>query len=193
MRKIRKPGIFTGFYECLTPHFRNLAKTRNMKRLFTLLILLFSIMSSAQNLNGKNYTATKIDGTYVVSVSIGANLYETLTDFVRENHIQAGQITGIGALHNATLRFFDKETKQYIDRTFDEFLELTNLSGNIAEIDGKITLHVHVTLGKQDYTVIGGHFLEGVVGGAAEFFIYPLNAKLVKKKDPKSNINLYDF
>ncbi|EJL75899.1 PPC domain-containing DNA-binding protein [Chryseobacterium populi] len=146
-----------------------------------------------QNYKGNSWTARKVDNTFIVSVKNGSGIIESLTDFVVSQHIQSGEVTGIGAVSEATLRFFQPSTKKYVDKTFNEQMEVTNISGNVSEIDGKPLLHLHITLGREDYTALAGHLLDAKIRGAGEFFFYPLNAKLSKTKDEDAGINFYDF
>ncbi|MFT4204017.1 MAG: DNA-binding protein [Chitinophagaceae bacterium] len=147
----------------------------------------------AQNLKGKNWTARKAEHTYIVSVADKSSIVDALTDFVLSQKIPAGQITGIGATNAATLRFFDPVTKKYVDKTFTEQMEISNLSGNISEVAGKAMLHLHVTLGRSDYTALAGHLLDAKVRGAGEFFVYPVNSKIIKVKNEEVGLNFYDF
>jgi predicted DNA-binding protein with PD1-like motif len=146
-----------------------------------------------QNYKGNNWSARKAGSIYVVSLDNHSNIVETLTDFVRNQNILAGEVTGIGAVSEATLRFFNPATKKYVDKTFTEQMEVTNISGNISEIEEKATLHLHITLGREDYTALAGHLLEAKIQGAAEFLIYPLDTRIVKIKNEEIGINLYDF
>ncbi|HCN50327.1 MAG TPA: DUF296 domain-containing protein [Chryseobacterium sp.] len=146
-----------------------------------------------QNLKGNHWSARKVDHIYIVSVSNHSNIVETLTNFVQDQNIQAGEVTGIGAVSEATLRFFNPSTKNYVDKAFKEQMEVTNISGNVSEIEGKLTLHLHITLGREDYTALAGHLLEAKVQGAAEFILYPLNTRVIKRKDQEAGINFYDF
>lgn len=149
---------------------------------------------SAQNvLKGKGWTARKVDSTYVLSIADKSSILNAFTDFITSQHIQAGEVTGIGAVNMATLRFFNPATKQYVDKTFNEQMEVTNLSGNISEVAGKPVIHLHITLGRSDYTALAGHLLDASIRGAGEFFIYPLNSRLVKTKNEEVGLNFYDF
>ncbi len=58
-----------------------------------------------QNLRGNSWSARKVDSIYIVSVDNQSNIVETLTDFIRNQDIYAGEVTGIGAVSEATLRF----------------------------------------------------------------------------------------
>lgn len=145
------------------------------------------------NYKGKHWSARKADKIYIVSIENHSNIVETLTDFIMDQKIRAGEVTGIGAVSEATLRFFNPATKKYVDKTFKEQMEVTNISGNVSEIEGKLTLHLHITLGREDYTALAGHLLEAKIQGAAEFIFYPLNTRVVKIKNEETGINLYDF
>ena len=131
---------------------------------------------------------------YVLSVDNHVSIVEALTDFCEKKHIKAGTVSGIGAIGSATFRFLDPATKQYVDRTFDEQMEITNLTGNISVKDGKPYLHLHVTAGRRDYTCVGGHLLDARVNGACELVVewFILNT-LGRRFDPETGLNLYDF
>ncbi|HEY3763424.1 MAG TPA: PPC domain-containing DNA-binding protein [Verrucomicrobiae bacterium] len=137
---------------------------------------------NAQILKGSHWTACKIDSVYIVSLQDKSSIVDALTDFVTFQKIQAGEIVGIGATNEASLRWFDPATKQYVDKTFAEQMEISNLTGNISTVDGKIWLHMHITLGRKDYTALGGHLLDAKIRGAGEFFIYPIDTKIIKTK-----------
>ena len=145
------------------------------------------------NYKGNHWSARKVDHIYIVSLDNHSNIAEALTDFIQNQNIQAGEVTGIGAVSEATLRFFNPSTKKYVDKTFKEQMEVTNISGNISEIEGKPALHLHITLGREDYTALAGHLLEAKIQGAAEFIIDPLDTRVVKIKNEEIGINLYDF
>lgn len=151
------------------------------------------INKEIMNYKGNHWSARKVDHIYIVSLDNRSNIAEALTDFIQSQNILAGEVTGIGAVSEATLRFFNPSTKKYVDKTFKEQMEVTNISGNISEIEGKPTLHLHITLGREDYTALAGHLLEAKIQGAAEFIIYPLDTRVVKIKNEEIGINLYDF
>lgn len=163
--------------------------------------LLFSCISIHQtliimeilNLKGSLWSARKTDQIYMVSIRNKSSIVEALTHFIQSQNIQAGEVTGIGAVSEATLRFFNPDTKNYIDKTFTEQMEVTNISGNVSVIDDKPMLHLHITLGREDYTALAGHLLDAKIRGAGEFIFYPLHTKAIKTKNEEIGINLYDF
>ncbi len=75
-------------------------------------------------------------------------------NFCEEKGIKAGSISGIGAINELSLRFFNPETKTYVDKSFCEQMEISNLTGNISTMDGKVYLHLHITSGRSDYSAL---------------------------------------
>jgi len=165
-----------------------------MKELAILLLVLNATFTmNAQILQGSHWTARKVDDVYIVSVQDKSSISDALTDFAVSQKIQAGEITGIGAVNDATLRFFDPATKKYADKVFNEQMEISNLSGNIAVEEGKTFLHLHITLGRRDYTALAGHLLDAKTRGAGEFFVRPVNGKMIKVKNNDIGLYFYDF
>jgi len=144
-------------------------------------------------LEGELWTAKKIENNYIVSIKDQSSIVQALNDFVLNQNIKSGQVTGIGAVSEATLRFFDFSTKDYVDKKFDEQMEVTNISGNVSVAENKPLLHLHITLGRQDYSAIAGHLQDAKIRGAGEFFFYPIEIPVFKTKNEDIGINLYDF
>ncbi|HAC41451.1 MAG TPA: DUF296 domain-containing protein [Rikenellaceae bacterium] len=131
---------------------------------------------------------------YVLSVDNHVSLMEALTAFCKDQNILSGTIGGLGAIGEATFRFLDPATKQYVDKTFSEQMEITNLTGNISEKDGKPYLHVHITASRRDYTCVGGHLLDAKISGACELTVdaFP-ELKPGRRADEETGLNLYRF
>ncbi len=140
-----------------------------------------------------NYRQTP-DGRYLLSVDNHCEITEALAAFCEEKQIKSGIVGGLAAISEATFRFLDPATKQYVDRTFAEQMEVTCLTGNISRKDGKTYLHIHVTASRRDYTCIGGHLLTARVNGACELYVEDYGLEGVGRRfDPETGLNLYDF
>ena len=141
----------------------------------------------------KDQTSTPAN-RYILSIDNHQEIMEALADFCRQKNIVAGEITGIGAICEATFRFLDPATKQYVDKTFEEQMEITNLTGNISVKDGAPYLHVHLTCSRRDYTCLGGHLLKARINGACELFVTDFGSTHAGRKfDPETGLNLYEF
>lgn len=137
------------------------------------------------------YKYTQSGDVYVVSIANHADLAAELAAFCEEQRILSGKIDGIGAVSSATLRFYDPTTKKYVDRTFEEQMEIAALVGNISGKDGKVYLHLHATFGRRDYTSIAGHLLTAHIHGACELFVKRLSCPLGREYDPETGLQLY--
>ena len=131
---------------------------------------------------------------FIVSLDNHVELLEGIAAFCAHEGILCGQVTGIGAVCEATFRMYDPTTKQYVDKTFAEQMELTNITGNISVKDGKPYLHVHVTCSRADYSCVGGHLLSARINGACELLVDSFRDTSVGRyPDPETGLNLYEF
>ncbi|CAI3929802.1 PPC/DUF296 domain (AF0104) (PDB:2DT4) [Commensalibacter communis] len=164
-----------------------------MKRLLFVFFLFLTSFSAFAQSNEKLYSFKQSGDQYVVSIKNHAEISKAIGDFCHDQHVTAGSIIGLGAVKEATLRFFNPVTKKFRDKTFSEQMEISNLTGNIAQKDGKLYLHLHITLGRSDYSALAGHLLTGVINGAGEFVITKYNGQLPRYYDETIGLNLYQF
>lgn len=101
----------------------------------------------------------------------GEDPVESLLKLARSEEIKSASFIGIGALGNATLGYFDVETKEYDQKTFEGSWELVALTGNIAWNEGEPVVHAHAVLGGPDYNVRAGHLFSAKVTVTGEVFI----------------------
>ena len=121
----------------------------------------------------------------------GDEIAETLTSFARDNGIRGASFTAIGACRHATIAFWNSDTKDYEKIEVPEQVEVVSLKGNLAlGEDGRPRVHAHVALGKRDGTLIGGHFLSGVVYPTLELFLISSDVALQWKRDEETGLPL---
>ena len=133
-------------------------------------------------------------GRYVLSLDNHVEITEALSAFCKEKNILAGSITGLGAINEATFRFLNPATKKYIDKSYCEQMEITNLTGNISQKDGLPYLHIHITASRSDYSCIGGHLLSARINGACELTVEDFGqVHIGRRQDAETGLNLYDF
>ena len=127
---------------------------------------------------------------YVLRLESGDDILKSLRQFATSKRIGASLVEGIGSLSKVKLGHYDFKTKQYRYETFEDDLEILNLSGNIASMNRQPLPHVHVTLGRRDFSVIGGHLDEGSAANMVEIGIWKLPGKLLKTKDEQIGLNV---
>jgi predicted DNA-binding protein with PD1-like motif len=130
---------------------------------------------------------------YAVVLATRDEVVNELGRFVREQQIDAGALTAIGAFQKAVLGYFDWETKEYKRIPVDEQVEVLSLIGDVAVSDGAPTLHMHAVLGKRDGSTVGGHLLEGHVRPTLEITLTEPPGCLRKRKDAETGLALIDL
>ena len=106
---------------------------------------------------------TQVDDTYIIRLEDEEVFPDRFLEFLSAEDVRSGSFTAIGAMKRTCLAFFDVEAKEYRDREIDEQVEVLALLGNVAIYEGKPIVHAHITLGRADYSVLGGHLRYGVV------------------------------
>lgn len=139
---------------------------------------------------------SKDDGvkTHVVVLESGEEAFAALTDYVNKSRITAASLSAIGAFENATVAFFEYDTKSYKDIPVAEQSEVLSMLGDVAVDDGgNASLHIHVVLGLADGSVRGGHFIKGTVRPTLEIILTEAPATLRRRKRADLGIALIDL
>lgn len=127
------------------------------------------------------------------SINNHTEIVKALNAFCKEKGILSGSINGIGAIGELTLRFFNPKTKAYDDKTFREQMEISNLTGNISSMNEQVYLHLHITVGRSDYSALAGHLLSAIQNGAGEFVVEDYSERISRTYNPDLGLNIYDF
>jgi predicted DNA-binding protein with PD1-like motif len=127
---------------------------------------------------------------YLVRLDRGEEVVESLSRFAREQGLPGGAMTGIGAVKNTTIGFFDLEQKEYNKREFPQEMELVGLTGNMAWADGEPVIHAHVMLSGPDYAAYGGHLFSAEIAVTGEIFVSPTEIQIQRSLDPETGLKL---
>ena len=137
---------------------------------------------------------TKSKRIIVAKVEPNEDLIDSIITLVKKHDIKSGIINCIGALKKFTIGFYNINSKNYNLKTFEEYVELISCIGNLSFKDKDPIIHLHVSLGRSDYTVIGGHLTQpSIVSVTGEVKIIELDQKLLRAEDPQFNLSLLDL
>lgn len=120
-------------------------------------------------------------------------ILQSLQKLCEKESISLAEISGIGALQEATLGLYDTKAKVYHPNRFQGGFEMVGLSGSISQQDGKPYLHLHMVISDQAGHCFGGHVNEAIVSATAELFIRKIPGKLERTFDEITGLNLFDF
>jgi uncharacterized protein len=140
---------------------------------------------------------------YLIRLESGERVMETLVAFAREEGLLFAQVQAIGAVSEARLAYWNAQTREYEYTDVSEQTEIVGFSGNLAWREGEPFFHVHVMLGRQDLSVLGGHLVEATVNPTLEVILSgTLSGSVdkdesreapVRRKDEQSGLFLLDL
>jgi predicted DNA-binding protein with PD1-like motif len=132
--------------------------------------------------------------SYLIRLERGEKALDSLKGFADHHRIGFAVIRAIGTFQRLTLGYYNPAEKTYEEQALDEPLEVLNLSGNITKGEnGEHIVHAHVTLGRPDYTTLGGHLVEATVGPTLEVIVETLPMTIRRRHDPDVGLNLWDL
>jgi len=132
----------------------------------------------------------KKDGIIVVIMEHGEDFLDNVKRLIESPELPelAVVVTALGMLNDVEMGYFDG--KKYEIHKLAEPAELLGVSGLITK-DTDPPYHFHVTLGKKDGGVTGGHLLEGKVWNTVEMVLEGCEIKL--RRVHRRNLKLLDF
>lgn len=140
------------------------------------------------------YSYKTIGNKHILSLDNHCEIVEAIKTFCKDKGIMSGSISGIGAINEMTLRFFNPTTKQYEDKSFCEQMEIANITGNISVMQEEPYLHIHITTGRSDSSSLAGHLLSAKLNGAGEFIIEDFKSSSIGRAfNPSIGLNCYNF
>jgi uncharacterized protein len=128
--------------------------------------------------------------SHVLVFNRGDEVMQGLSGFTAANDIGAAHFTALGAFSEASLAFFNLETKEYDEIPVGEQVEVLNITGNLSRFQGEPRVHAHAVLGRPDGSTIGGHLLRGIVQPTLEMFVTVLPDTLERQEDAETDLPL---
>lgn len=120
------------------------------------------------------------------------DFFPVVTEFVQRNRIQGASFSGIGALQQAVIAYWNWDTKAYEHIEVTEQVEVLALSGSIARAGDEVKIHAHTVLGRRSGATIGGHLIRASVRPTLELFIADHGTRLTRRKDDATGLWLLD-
>jgi len=136
---------------------------------------------------------TQIDSGYLLRLEIGEPVVETITEFLNEKGVKSGFISGIGAVKNVELGYFDFSGRKYSRNSYPGDFEVVSLMGNISLVDEKPFMHAHILIADDKNRTFGGHLFKAEVAVTLEVNIHQNSQVIRRATDPATGLNLLDI
>jgi uncharacterized protein len=130
--------------------------------------------------------------TYLLEFRTGQEVMHGLLAFAREHKLVSGHVTGIGAISDAVIGYFDPPTNRYLRNAEKGQAEVLSLTGNLALVNSEPFFHVHVALGLRDGAARGGHLFEATVRPTVELVLTTYPKPVRRIIDPDTGLPLLD-
>jgi uncharacterized protein len=137
--------------------------------------------------------STKKSNVHVILVERGEKVIEKLLWYCKEKKIYSGFFTGIGAVDEAEIAHYIVDNKKYSSKVYKEPMEICNMTGNVSFMDNAPYIHAHITLGKENFALIGGHLKEATVHAVCEVYLVEVSKKVVRKHQESLGLNVWDL
>jgi predicted DNA-binding protein with PD1-like motif len=122
----------------------------------------------------------------------GDDLAEGLVRFCAAHGVEAGSLSGIGALEQAALGYYDQAAGRYDTLQIEQGLEIAALTGNVSRKDGEPFVHAHLVLAGADRRCFGGHMQPGCRVFACEFTLWAFEGPAPERMpDPATGLALW--
>lgn len=114
----------------------------------------------------------KKDNQLVVVLEKGESILPSLKE-VAEKHNFYGFFSGIGAVKDPTIGYYNTENEEYQFKEMEGEYEVVSLLGNISQNEGERIVHAHIALGNNNYRLYGGHLKSAQVAVILETLLIP--------------------
>lgn len=132
----------------------------------------------------------KFKDKYLVRLQKGEELIESILKFAKDESINLGRVSGIGAVDVVEIGLYSAKVKEYYFKELTGDMEIVSLDGNISEKDGEVYLHLHCSVADEEYKVYGGHLQLAKVSVTAELIVDIIDGKVDRQFDDETGSNL---
>ena len=136
------------------------------------------------------YREVEPTAEYVARFETGADWREEIETLAREEDVDAGWFSALGAVQDADVWFYDQTETEYRSVTFDEPLEVAACVGNGSRLEGDIFAHTHAVLSRPSGQALAGH-LDAATVWAGECCLRAFAEPLERDHDPVTDLDLW--
>ena len=129
----------------------------------------------------------------LLKLESGEEIIDSLSNLALKENISCASITGIGAINNVEIGFFNLINKKYNKKRLEGEYEITSLNGNISIKDNIPFVHLHINVSDKECKVFGGHLFNANITVSGEFFIRLIGEKLDRNYDDNIGLHLWDL
>ncbi|NLE11723.1 MAG: DNA-binding protein [Actinobacteria bacterium] len=133
-----------------------------------------------------------VGSVHILKPDYGSDLLKELQQYVLANNINLAWLSGVGAVSQAVIRYYDQPKQEWVDNRLDKRLEVAGMWGNVSLLNGEPIAHVHIVLAEETGRTFGGHLADGTLVFNMEILLTTLTGPpVVRKMDPQTGLTLW--
>jgi len=126
----------------------------------------------------------------ILRIERGEEVMESIERLCQKEGIRLGSISGLGAADFIKVGLYNIHKKEYHQKTFEGEFEITNITGNISQMNNSLYLHLHITFSNDELRAFGGHLNELRISATAEIVIDIIDGESNRFNDDETGLNL---
>ena len=132
---------------------------------------------------------------YILRLEKGEDIIEKMTEFCKKENLKSGHFSGIGALEEVEIGYYDvKDRKYHTKKIKEEHIELLSLKGNVSlDQENIIKVHAHVVISDKNLNARGGHLVKGIVSITCEIVFIEFDKTIKRNHNDRPGLQLLDF
>ncbi len=101
----------------------------------------------------------------------GEELLSALATLAEKDKISSAFFTGLGAVDRVKVGIYSEHLQNYLYTEYRIHLEISSLTGNIFQFEGKPFVHAHGVFSGNGGMSFGGHIAEAIISPTCEIFL----------------------
>ena len=130
-------------------------------------------------------------GKIIVRLDQGDEVISSLLKIIKDEKLQGGFISAIGAADEIEVGLYQVEKKQYVSKRFKGDYEIVSCLGNVSRKNSEPYLHLHMSFSDIDGHVYGGHLSFCHISGTFECVIGLTQTRIERQIDSKTGLNIF--
>ena len=130
---------------------------------------------------------------HLLRLEPGEEILTELRAFARAEGLPAAWLSGLGAVDDIRVAFYDVSVKAYRSYRRTGLIEILSLTGNLAWRGDEPVVHIHVSAAHETEGAFGGHLDAGIVSATVEVLVDPLEARVERAPVPEIGLALLDL
>ena len=137
-----------------------------------------------------HYTEVESAGEYLVRLETGRDWRGQLEAFADTIDATAGWFTGMGAVRDAEVWYYDQDVGEYQPFSVETPVEVAACIGNVSLLDDERFAHTHAVLADESRTTVAGH-LNRAETFAGEVYFRAFATDLVREYHEPTDLDLW--